>query len=192
GCPPPGGAPRRPSLPGACPLPPSGPRSWRSSRCSVAGWTSCRRRSTISTPPPSSRPDPTATPPKSAWPCRCACRSRPGATSWWWRSTVGGSDPTSGRGWRAYCGGGCPTPSAAALERAVAGGVRDEIRATVDSVDVAVTAIERDLIKEASIRATTAHRLAEYQQRYEELMAETASVGELAARCRSRIADPPR
>jgi len=81
---------------------------------------------------------------------------------------------------------------AAALEGAVAGGARDEIRATVDSVDAAVTAIERDVIKEASVRATTAHRLAEYQQRYEALVAATASVTELAARCRSRIADPPR
>jgi hypothetical protein len=80
----------------------------------------------------------------------------------------------------------------AALERAIAGGVRDEIRATVDSVDVAVTGIERDLIKDASMRAATAHRLAEYQRRYDELVAQTASVAELAAKCRSRIADPPR
>ena len=41
----------------------------------------------------------------------------------------------------------------ARLDAAVAGGVRDEIRATVDEVDAAVTRLERDLIKEASLRA---------------------------------------
>ena len=79
----------------------------------------------------------------------------------------------------------------ARLEHAVAGGVRDEIRATVDDVDRAVTALERDLIKEASRRASTAHKFAEYQQRYADLVAQTASVSDLAARCRDRIADPP-
>jgi hypothetical protein len=77
------------------------------------------------------------------------------------------------------------------LERAVAGGARDELRATVDEVDVAVAHLERDLIKEASRRATTAHRLAEHAQRYAELVAATASVSALAARCRDRISDPP-
>lgn len=79
----------------------------------------------------------------------------------------------------------------ARLEAAVAGGVRDEIRSTVDEVDVTVTRLERDLIKEASLRASTAQRFAEYQQRYTDLVAATASVSELAARCRDRIADPP-
>jgi hypothetical protein len=79
----------------------------------------------------------------------------------------------------------------ARLERAVAGGVRDDIRTTVDDVDRAVTALERDLIKEASRRASTAHKFAEYQQRYAELVAQTASVSELAVRCRDRIAEPP-
>jgi hypothetical protein len=77
------------------------------------------------------------------------------------------------------------------LARAVAGGARDEIRATVDEVDLAVARLERDLIKEASRRATTAHRLAEYEQRYTELVAATASVSALAVRCRDRITDPP-
>jgi hypothetical protein len=81
---------------------------------------------------------------------------------------------------------------ATALERAVAGGVRDEIRATAESVDAAITAIERDLIEEASMRAATAHRLAELQRRYDELLAKTASVTALAARCRSRIEGAPR
>jgi len=78
-----------------------------------------------------------------------------------------------------------------ALERVVAGGVRDEIRATVDAVDVAVTAIERDLIKEASLRTSTAHDLAKCRLRYEQLLDQTMSVTELAERCRSRISDPP-
>src|SRR4029079_13958460 len=52
------------------------------------------------------------------------------------------------------------------LEHAVTGGSRDEIRAAVDDVDRAVTALERDLINEAGQRAATAHRFAEYQQRY--------------------------
>ena len=48
---------------------------------------------------------------------------------------------------------------------------------TVDAVDVAVTALERDLIKEAALRASTAHRLAESSSRYERAAsAETASV----------------
>src|SRR6185369_5088393 len=53
----------------------------------------------------------------------------------------------------------------------------------------AVTALERDLIKEASQRAATAHRFAEYQQRYVDLLAQTTLVRELADRCRSKIAD---
>jgi hypothetical protein len=77
------------------------------------------------------------------------------------------------------------------LEHAVAGGTRDEIRTAVDEVDRAVTALERELIKEASLRASTAHRLAEYQQRYTDLLAQTTVVRELADRCRSKVADPP-
>ncbi len=78
------------------------------------------------------------------------------------------------------------------LEAAVATGDRDTIQAAVAASDAAVTAVERDLIKEAANRSSTAHRLAELQVRYEELQAKTASVGELAERCRSRITGPPR
>jgi hypothetical protein len=78
------------------------------------------------------------------------------------------------------------------LEGAVATGERDAIRAEVARVDAAMTAIERDLIKEVSNRSATAHRLARLQLRYDELERRTASVAALAERCRSRIVDPPR
>lgn len=78
-----------------------------------------------------------------------------------------------------------------ALERAVTGGARDEIRSTVDAVDTAVTAIERELIKEASRRASTAHDLAGCRATYDELLAQTSAVRALAERCRSRIAHAP-
>jgi hypothetical protein len=81
---------------------------------------------------------------------------------------------------------------AAALERAVTGGNRDELRTTVDTVDAAVSAIEGNLIREASMREATARGLADLRRRYDELVVETATVTELAARCRSRIEDPPR
>jgi hypothetical protein len=80
---------------------------------------------------------------------------------------------------------------AATLERALASEVRDEIRTTVDAVDDAVAAIERDLIKEASARASTARRIAECGAQYEQLVARTPVVSELAERCRSRIVAPP-
>ncbi len=80
----------------------------------------------------------------------------------------------------------------ARLERAVAGGARDEIRTAVDEADRAVTALERELIKEASVRAATAHRFAEYEQKYQLLVTESTTVVDLAERCRSRIADAPR
>ena len=80
----------------------------------------------------------------------------------------------------------------ARLEHAVAGGVRDEIRATVDDVDRAVTALERDLIKEASRRASpprtsspsTSSGTAIWWRR-------PPRSRTLAARCAIEIADPP-
>ncbi len=80
----------------------------------------------------------------------------------------------------------------AALEAAVAAGGRDAIQSEVARVDAAITVIERDLIKEASTRAATAHQLARLQLRYDELGRSATSVAALAERCRSRIADPPR
>ncbi|MGZ8764345.1 MAG: hypothetical protein ACXW2C_01440 [Acidimicrobiia bacterium] len=81
---------------------------------------------------------------------------------------------------------------AAGLEAAVATGDRDQMQAEVARVDAAITTIERRLIKEASTRSATAHQLAELQVRYDDLERRTASVVELAERCRSRIVDPPR
>jgi hypothetical protein len=90
---------------------------------------------------------------------------------------------------------GIPAPAvdelAARLEAAVATGNRDAIQREVGAVDLAITALERDLIKEAANRSSTAHRLAELQMRFEALQAQTVAVGELAQRCRSRITDPP-
>ncbi len=90
---------------------------------------------------------------------------------------------------------GTPAPDlerlAAELEAVVATGERVAMQVEVARVDGQITAIERDLIKEASGRARTAHRLAELQVRYDELSRRTASVIELAERCRSRIVDPP-
>ena len=78
------------------------------------------------------------------------------------------------------------------LEAALDGKDRERITAVVAAVDAEITAIERDLIKETSLRTGTAHLLAKLQVSYAELEARTPGVVALAERCRSRITGPPK
>jgi hypothetical protein len=80
----------------------------------------------------------------------------------------------------------------ARLEAALDTKERERITTTVAAVDGEVTTIERDLIKETSLRAGTAHLLAKLQLAFAELEARTPAVVALARRCRSRIIDPPK
>jgi hypothetical protein len=81
---------------------------------------------------------------------------------------------------------------AAMLETALAGTDARAIASTVEAVDREITAIERDMIKEASRRAGAAAQVAELERRYCDLVELEAEVRELAARCADKIANAPR
>lgn len=79
----------------------------------------------------------------------------------------------------------------ARLDAALESKDREQIVTTVTTLDTEVTSLERDLIKETGLRASTAHLLAQLQLRYTELEPRAAAVSAVAERCRSRITDPP-
>ena len=68
---------------------------------------------------------------------------------------------------------------------------RERIVAVVTATDAEISVLENDLIKETSLRTSTARLLAELQLRYSELEERATRIAALAERCRSRIADPP-
>ena len=76
---------------------------------------------------------------------------------------------------------------ASQLTSALATKDRERILGTVATFDPEITAIERDLIKETSLRTSTARLLATLQTRFGELESRAATVGALAERCQSRI-----
>ena len=77
---------------------------------------------------------------------------------------------------------------AAQLTSALATKDRERITQTVAAFDPEITTIERDLIKETSLRTSTARLLATVQTRFAELESRATTVGALAQRCQSRIA----
>jgi len=80
----------------------------------------------------------------------------------------------------------------AELEAAIASADPQKIAATVAAVDTETTIIERDLIKEAGMRAGRTFQAAEVRRRYDDAATKAARVSALAQQCREKIADPPR
>jgi hypothetical protein len=81
---------------------------------------------------------------------------------------------------------------AAKLEAALEGTDARAIAATVEAVDIEITAIERNFIKEASRRAGATAQVAELERRYQDLVRLEREVRELAERCTEKIANAPR
>ena len=82
--------------------------------------------------------------------------------------------------------------TAAFLEAAVGSKDRTRVVAAVGSLEAEIGATERDLIKEASLRAGTARLNAELHRDYEALVARCVAITALSERCRSRIAHAPK
>jgi hypothetical protein len=80
----------------------------------------------------------------------------------------------------------------AELETAIGSANPKQIAATVTAIDNEITLLERDLIKEAGMRAGRTFQAAEIRRRYDDLAAKAAAVAALARRCQEKIADPPR
>jgi hypothetical protein len=78
------------------------------------------------------------------------------------------------------------------LESTVAGSNPDAISTVVARIERDVALMERDLIKEASLRAGVPAQCEELRRRYDELVALEREVQELAQRCLEKIADAPR
>jgi hypothetical protein len=81
---------------------------------------------------------------------------------------------------------------ASELEAALGASDQQVIATVVARVDAEITAIERDLIKDAGNRATVASRIAALGRRRIDLAAQERTVRELADRCRAKIAGAPR
>jgi hypothetical protein len=79
----------------------------------------------------------------------------------------------------------------ARLDAALASKDRKRITATVEAVGAEVTGLEIDLIRETSLRTSTAQLFAQVRDRYAELEARAGPIAVLADRCRSRIAGAP-
>ncbi len=82
--------------------------------------------------------------------------------------------------------------TASFLEAAVVSKDRARIVAAVGSLEAEISATERDLIKETSLRAGTARLNAELHRDYEALVARCVAIAALSERCRSRIAHAPK
>jgi hypothetical protein len=79
----------------------------------------------------------------------------------------------------------------AELESTVAGSNATAIASAVERIEREVALMERDLIKEASLRAGVPAQCEELRRRYDELVALEREVHEIADRCVDKIADPP-